>query len=481
MQGPFARARLRALLDARERRRNVSARRYVAASGFTDPQLRAHYGPVSRYRALFWSRRTGKTDYFARRMLETATTTPRCNVVYASTTHLRAVKTIWDPILAEVARFEAETGIDLECSPHTQTSELRFGNGSKIHILGFETKKHVDRIRGIPKIAEVNLDEMQDHDPEFLVYAIGSVIQPALADLMGTLTCAGTGGPPNGFWHEIVTNPALGFEVFRASIWENPHIPDPDGEVEAACRLRGVTRNDPYIRREFGSRENGIEFTTDSERSVFPRITMRSVELPAGYRAAVGGDVGSVDKTAACVTLLHRAYNGMVMRASGEKQTPGSSDQLRYLSEWRDGWEQLTKIPVYMAVDPGGGGKGVMEDMRKTLLIGDILPAEKFDKAYNFRMFADDVRTGFCTIEPGNEALVKALEGLEWEAGYEGVKLKGHTPDIADAALYAWRLARKLFFFDSKLVEADTQTPEDAALERQWNAEEQFLRENGWQ
>lgn len=445
--GPFERAKLRFIVAERSRRDAYAAgavKYHVAADHLHGTQLEAHLiqdarGRPHRYRALFCGRRWGKTTLVQNEGLEECTRNPGCASVYIGPTINLAVKTVWDELVSWSASYG---GV-----PNIANHWVKFPNGSAFYVLGAETKKTIDRVRGIKKIRYLAWDEQSLYSDELATYAIGSVITPALADVKGRLVLLGTGGPPRGYWHRVVTDAELGYAVFKRTVWDNPNILDPDEEVDRACKQRGVSRSDPYIRREWGSRDVGIEFTTDSERSVFPRIQSSVLSLPSGCRYVLGADVGSVDKTAVSVYALHENMPRIAMVESEKRKTLGSSDQIAFIREYALKYSLISSREVFTAVDPGGGGKAVIEDLRRLGGFGEILAAEKISKASNCRLMADDVRTGFLVVGPGNDAATAGLEALEWEPGKEGEKLRGHADDGADGALYGWRLAKKLYAY----------------------------------
>ncbi len=429
----------------------------------------------TRYLALFCGRRWGKTD-LAQTLLILTATARKCAVVYASTTHNRAVKTVW----AEMVEWSIPFGGVADIA----NKEIHYPNGSVFYCLGFETKKLADRIRGIKKIALVVVDECQDQDSEILEYAVGSVIHPALADLEGRLIMQGTGGAPTTFWERVVNGLIdLTFTVFRHTIWDNPHIPNPDAEVADACKLRGVTRDDPYIRREWGNPKDGIEFTIDGERSAMPAVTMRFVEPLPGGRIVVGADLGSVDLTGVCAVWLHPNYNGMIILRAQEKHLPGYTEQAAFINDFITEFEPLSSKPVLCALDPNGG-KALIPVLAKLRGEGGFMPpeksqfqvAQKSEKAATVRLMADDFRTGFLTLQPGNEALARALGAVEWKPG--GAELAGHAPDIFDATLYCWRLARRLFRYEGP-ERVETVEPGLAAFLKEQEAEQEALAEYG--
>ena len=149
----------------------------------TAKQGEAHDDPV-RHRAWIIGRRAGKTTLALFSLLEAVTTTPNCTCLYLNTTKLRARETLWD----EAKRFNEEHR--LGGRPNEVTASLKFPNGSVLYISGAETKKAIDRYRGRKiSLKLVVWDELQDQDETLVRYGIGSVILPALADLLHRPEC----------------------------------------------------------------------------------------------------------------------------------------------------------------------------------------------------------------------------------------------------------------------------------------------------
>jgi hypothetical protein len=233
------------------------------------------------------------------------------------------------------------------------------------------------------------------------------------------------------------------------------------------------------VRREYGTPGKGIEFTTDSARSVFRPIVMRALELLPGGRFLLGGDVGSADASGVAVYWIHPEFNGIALVASEKRKTPASSDQTAFFREYLERYQPLSTGKVLLACDPGGGGKGVIEDLARLGGFWEALPADKFDKASNCRWMASDAASGFLTVLPGNEAAVTDLQDLEWKPGHEGEQLSDrHAGDAGDAALYGYRLAKKLFSY-APAPEASSMDPATLAFIEQQDAERRFREDLG--
>lgn len=381
--------------------------------------------------------------------------------MYMNTTINRAVKTVWSS-LCEINREYVLGGVPYEL----QSPELYFPDfGSTLYVSGGDTKKTIDRWRGIKRIVLVFLDEWQDWDDELLMYAINSVFMPRLNDkkngvgLRGRILGAGTGRSPKGYYYRVATDPTLGFSVRRWTADDNPHVEPLATQVAEACRVRGVTEDDPYIRREYYA-----EFTRDGVLQVFPAPeAVARGELPTGkLNYVIGADVGSVDQTACVVWAWSNAHDCLWPVEARRAKTPASSDQVAFIREFITRYEATGGL-LGTAVDPGGGGKGVIEDLRKIRNLWEITEAEKQGKVSAARNLAGDLRTGRIVVPEDLTELIDELPTPEWDPELPGQKLKDglHWPDVVDAALYGYRLAARLWYHKP---EPPTLTDEQAAL-----------------
>ena len=473
------RAQLQAL--QREQSRRVSSggsrrRVFHPAQVCFPEQLEALRDPT-RHRAFRVGRGGAKTTTGQFALLEAATANPGCAVVYMSTTINRARKTVWDDLRAYNRDLKLG-GVPKEL----QSPEIKFPEiGSTLYVSGAETRKHIDRWRGVKRLVLVFLDELQDWDDDLLTYAINSVFLPRLNDkyngvsLNGRLLVAGTGRSPKGYYHRIVTDPALGFGVKRWTADANPHVEPLAKQVQEACKIRGVREDDPYIRREYFA-----EFTRDGVLQVFPQPrTVARGELPTGkLNYVIGADVGSVDHTACVVWAWSKNHDLLWPVEARKAKTPASSDQVAYIRSYISRYEATGGL-LGTAVDPGGGGKGVIQDLRKIRGLWEITEAEKQGKVSAAKNLAGDLRTARVVIPEDLTELIDDLPAPEWDPEWPGEKLKDglHWPDIDDAALYGYRLAARLW---SYVAPAPSMTPEEsqlAALYEEQRREREALRD----
>lgn len=404
------------------------------------------YADPTRHRAWKAGRRGGKTTLAEYVMLEAATTTERCVVVYLSTTINRAVKTVWDE-LKDLNRDHGLGGLVSE-----QDNDFHFPNGSVLYVSGAETKKLVDRWRGPKRIKLFVLDEFQDWPDDLRRYAIGSVVIPALADLKGRMLICGTGGAPRGHWHQITSDKSLGYGVKRWTIFDNPAIPDPQGEVEAACKSRGVGMEDPSIRREYFG-----EDTEDSTRQIFvARPTCKADEVPKGAQHIISADFGTVDACAVVVYAFAATDPRLYIVEGGRRTGLGASDQVKFVRAYV---ERYRRTLAGVVGDGGGLGKALILDLQAAEKFFEIEPALKANKVPAVRLLRDGLRSGAVVIVETEAELAEALREPEWHPDHIGEKVNGHMPDLVDGALYGYRKASELHVYTPP-PPPDKRTPE---------------------
>ena len=84
------------------------------------------------------------------------------------------------------------------------------------------------------------------------------VLAAALMDYDGMLVLVGTPAPvPAGYFYDCINNDE--WEHYEWTVFDNPWIEKKSGKsaqqhLEAECKRRGVTEEDPIIQREFFGR-----------------------------------------------------------------------------------------------------------------------------------------------------------------------------------------------------------------------------------
>lgn len=461
----------------------------------------------ARHRIWVWGRGSAKTTTAQFATIEAALAIPDCAVIVMLNTAIRARAVCW-PDYVRWNR-EMELGGRVVGAPELC---IHFKNGSRLYVTGADRMDLFDRKRGIKRIALVVLVEGQDWDPEVLKYAVTKVFAPRLGDLeathgvKGRIIIEGTGNRRSGFYYRAATGEKeegkedaedLGFgRAIKLTQWDNPHIADPDGEFREACRLAGVKcwKLDAPVFSNLGARPRWYDTDDEmtrrewfaefndgaTEHNIMPEFVAQLQALIPGGRIVVGVDIGAVHKTACTAYWLHRNHPGIILFKSREKATPGTTAQLAFIDEFVAEMEGLSTQEVLVALDPAGG-KALIPELAKLRGENRFMPAEKTDKGVNLELMSDDLRTGFLTVMPGNDTLVKHLRDLERDPkkALDGkTEVLGHTPDDVDSSLYGWRLARKLYSYEAPVVKEESDFDRFVAQEQ---AEREALAEMGFE
>jgi hypothetical protein len=411
----------------------------------------------SRWQAWPAGRRSGKTNAAEKLLVKVATAQERVQVYYVSTSIKRAVATVWDE-LVELNRSRRLGGI-----PNYSVHTLTFANGSKVVVTGVESKAMANDLRGRPRIALWFIDECQDWPEELLRYFYDNVVYPSLADVKGRVVLAGTGGKPRGFWYEVATgevandNPGVsaGLEFSRFDAWtplQNPHLPEGEakGLIAKACRERGGDENLPSIQREFFARfveDSALQiFPYDAKKNGFDRgvwdeAARRWTGLPAGkWSYIIGADFGSVDAAAWVVWAYSETDPHVYLVDMDEQPCLGSTAQAALV---QCAVERYGHALMGTFGDPGGGGKGIMIDLRQ---IHGVMAqvADKMGKPAACVTLRDALRTGKAKIATALGEFLTKLAIPEWDPTAIGDVIRGHFPDPVDAALYGFRQVARL-------------------------------------
>lgn len=406
---------------------------------FCHPGQREAVADRSVTQAWVTTRRAGKSKGAVFKLLGCALATPDVHAVYVSTSIKRAKKTLWDGIL------KANRKHNLGGIPNHTDRELRLPNGSKVVVTGCESRQMADEaIRGVyERTAILFVDEGQDWKPDLLDYFYASVVVPSLADIGGIFILAGTPGTPRGFFYDF--HKTAGVALHSWSLFGNPHVKNAREMMLEAMRVRGCDELDPSIQREFFAK-----FATDTQRQIFPYdekkngITRAELKQLGGkWSYYVGGDVGTVDATAAVVWGWTPASPNLYVVETEKLASVGSSAQTELIRQVSQRYQNGL---IGVDVDPGGGGKGLIVDLMQEHLL-PMSSADKTKKAAACVLLRDGLRSGRVKIVTEEKAFVDELTSVEWDPDHIGDVVRGHCPDRVDAALYGYRKATKLHHF----------------------------------
>ena len=248
------------------------------------------------------SRRAGKSYFCAGAIVKSALKNPGSRIIYINLTFKNAVKQIWDNVI----KASEEVGLQIDKSSKND-GEIEWVNGSSLRIKGNSNNAEADTLRGESKVSLVVIDEA--FHQKNMEYAINEVIMPFLADLGDKATILCTGTPPR-IPHTYMEKLWSNDKTWRHYHWtaeNNPHIPDFEKFIEEVCKAKGLTKDAPFIQREY----YGVIGAYDTEAMVFKNYQSYT-ELPTSFtanRIAIGCDWGFSDYNS-IITVAYNTQSG---------------------------------------------------------------------------------------------------------------------------------------------------------------------------
>lgn len=386
----------------------------------------------------------------------------------------------------EMQEFARHYGLTLDY----YANELRvdFPNGSKIMLVGMESKQQIEKLRG-GKYDLVIIDECKSFPGVVLSELIDEVIWPALGDRQGTLLMIGTPGSildgpfyqatmpgllddagvpysrgyasPEAYWKQ---NPNALYRWSRHS-WnrsDNKSLPHLWTEALEVKARNGWDDSHPTWIREYVGKWVASE---SAHVYAFARLLRTSPELvtwkPEGkgifgldpkhqWHFLLGLDLGFEDATA----LVIAAYNErdpVLYQVWDYKESHHDVDQVGELI--RQALEMVPGGFEAIVGDFGGGGKQIIQTFNRRYGI-NIIAAEKRDKFDYIELLNTDYASGrIRLLAKGDLALEKQI--LQWDLGTKGKEVLAHTgklrehPELpnhlCDAFLYIWRHSYHFF------------------------------------
>ena len=237
--------------------------------------------------AVCCSRRAGKTD-LASGAINIASMIPNTRIIYINLTYTNALNQIFDNT---VERSE-KSGLVITSSSKS-SGEIEWANGSSLRICGNSNNSEIDKLRGEKRVSLVIIDEF--FHQRNMEYAINEVIGPLMLDISNsTILCLGT--PPRipKTYGERVWTAEKGWKKFHWTAEENPYIPNYDEFIEELCKNKGITKDAPFIQREY----YGVIGAYDTEAQVFKDYKTYKADEPLDFvpeKVYIGIDWGFED------------------------------------------------------------------------------------------------------------------------------------------------------------------------------------------
>lgn len=254
------------------------------------------------------SRRAGKTD-LASGAIDVASMIPNTRIIYVNLTYTNALTQIFE----NTVERSAKSGLTITSSSKS-SGEIEWSNGSSLRICGNSNNAEIDKLRGEKRVSLVIIDEF--FHQRNMEYAINEVIGPLMLDIQNsTILCLGT--PPRipKTYGERVWKVEKGWKKFHWTAEDNPYIPNYDEFIEELCKNKGITKDAPFIQREY----YGVIGAYDTEASVFKDYKTYKVDAPLDFvpdRVDIGVDIGFEDYN----SIIALAYNNEKARVIEERK-----------------------------------------------------------------------------------------------------------------------------------------------------------------
>lgn len=257
-----------------------------------------------RKKIVIGSRRIGKTELAARLLVKDALR-PNRRCIFVSLKFENAIKQCYNITLDLIKSLNIPIAHESKAD-----GEIELTNGSLIQFKGNNNKAEADKLLGY-KYSCIIIDEVQTQCN--LMYLIDTVFRPSLMDYEDSKMIL-LGTPPRvpKTACEEIWNNWKGWKKYSWSMKDNPYIHNFEQELEAVCNEKGVTRDAPFIKREF----EGL-FVYDTEAMVFKDYKTYK-DIPSDFiptDVAIGVDYGFSDFNSVVPLVYSRnTKRGFVLR-----------------------------------------------------------------------------------------------------------------------------------------------------------------------
>lgn len=428
-------------LDAETERamsRDTDFMRYRIDGQLFDRQKDVMRDRISRRKVLLTSRRAGKTEFCARKIVDAAAK-PDTPIFYVGLTGGNAVKQTFD-IVANVAE---QVGLPIVSKTKKDgDAHIRFSNGSIVYFRGNHNRDDIEKFRGF-KSRLVIIDEAQSQ--KNLEYLVDDVISPLLVDFEDSelVLCGTPPRAPRSYFERCYKN--AHWKSYSWDMRQNPFIPNAENEILSICNQKGVSIEASLIQREYLG-----QIVYDAEAQVFkgyqtfvkrPEMKVTNVYIGNDYGWAAYNAIIGI----ACDAPNKKAYVFFERKFNKAKVSDIIAANEEALKEGR---------ALLMASGADIGAIGIYGDTSDNSIIYEMsqtygLPAYrcyKYDRDAAIAQLAEETRTGRLLVQEDgilasefDQTLYARDEGDNLMSGLDDT----YHPDAVFALLYA---SRQMFF-----------------------------------
>lgn len=413
----------------------------------------------SKLKALFATRRFGKSYTGGLYLVKEASETPGVSVLYVALTRESAKKIMWKDILKPINR-KFKLGIKFNETLLTAT----LPNGSIIYLMGVDSNEdEKDKILG-QKYKLAVIDECASFSINLRELVYGT-LKPAMADLGGTIAMLGTpGNLTKSLFFDITTGAEPGWHVVKANTADNPYM-----ATKWAKEIADLTANQPYIvdtpmfkqmyLGQWVIDEDALVYKFNSERNSYTQLPMQA---RGDWQHFIGVDLGYEDASAFVVCAYHEHDKVLYVVDTYARSKMDITDVADKIKQLR------TQYSAYKVIIDGANKQAVEEIQKRhhiPLISADKRGKEDFIEIMNAELILGRIKLHTTGAAP----LAKEWQALVWKTkDNKVVHPKAENPacdnHMADACLYAWRYCYQ-YLSEAPPVKPKPGTPEWANAE----------------
>lgn len=404
---------------------------------------------TARKIAAICTRRAGKTEGVARRLIQRCLKMDGVAVLYVGLTRDSCRRIFWEDALKPlIARMH------IPSKGNETRLEMRFPNKSRIYCLGMDVdKEEMKKLLG-GKYAEVIIDEAGSfrQDLTKLVYEI---LGPAVSDYLGTIALTGTPEDlTTGLFYEVTRQddiPRRGdWEVHEWTTYDNPYmIRQWTTEINTLLETNPRIQETPMFQRMYRGK-----WVIDSTRLVYKYERSRNwiPKLPPGnYIYGLGVDLGFNDDTAFVLSAYNSQSKRLYFLRPYKRSEMILSDVAERINYYRREFE------IYSIVIDGAN-KQAVEEMRVRFSL-PLIAADKAGKAEFIEIMNSELIQGnIVLVGEESEMIEKEWQNLIWDD--KNPRKREEHPNcpnhLSDAALYIWRKQYQYLYQEPAAVVKNT-------------------------
>jgi hypothetical protein len=396
------------------------------------PEQYAFIQDDSRFVSALCTRRAGKTEGIAIKMIKKGLKHKNTIIPYFALTRSSAKDIMWSKLMEVVDK------IGVKGDPVESSLEYKLPTGSIIKLFGADMKNFIPRVRGI-KTPLACVDEAGAFGSH-LGELVDDILFPATADYVdGQIVITGTPGRvPFGYFYDVTGQGKYNFSQHKWSVLNNPFMPDAKRLIEEIKKNKGWSDDNPTYRREWLG-----EWVTDIEALVFKydHIKNHYDALPESrgqWHYVIGIDIGFNDADAISVIgwqdIDKVAYLVEEEVERGRDITSLAESVAKFIDKYD---------PDKVVMDTGGLGRKISEELNRRFSL-PIIAAEKTRKFEYIELINDALKNGKLMAK-NTSHFASDCQKLEWETENTRpdkriISDRFHS-DICDSVIYSWKEA----------------------------------------